>query len=403
LLWTVIDSAMRTQLSGFDARPTSLAFSADGILAGGSWDGAVWFWRHGRCPEICTPWPQPLSARSENEPGNGRPLPPGRGRGGPPERGGRPPRGGEPGPERDRPTSLAFDASGRLIAHSSQGLRVWSAGTLSAQTPPAVELPLPQTIGAFSLTPVAKTADGKMMVLVRPAAVFLWRAEKPDELIAVIPPSHAGPESLSPSVGAVRRATSPGSDPPNLRIRAAQLSPGGDRIYLIDQSGLMHAWAIDSRTDGADAKVQARELDWAVPMADAASSLTLRRDGKLLAVGDRAGTVTLVDTQRTRVLERIKPSSGEGESLVLALAFSPQGHDLAVGSQQGTISIWSVAQPTKPRLRLRLPGQRQLVTNLAFDPTGLRLATAPGGDPPLVEVWDLELIERELARLGLSD
>ena len=127
-------------------------------------------------------------------------------------------------------------------------------------------------------------------------------------------------------------------------------------------------------------------------MSDGASSLALRRDGKLLAVGDRAGTVTLLDTDRPRVIERIKPLSGEVESLVLALAFSPNGQDLAVGSQLGTISIWSVVQPTKPRLRFRLPGHRGLVTNLAFDPQGQRLASATASiDRALVEVWDLEL------------
>ena len=86
---------------------------------------------------------------------------------------------------------------------------------------------------------------------------------------------------------------------------------------------------------------------------------------------------------------------------MLALAFSPDGQDLAVGSQQGTISIWSVAQPTKPRLRFRLPGHRGIVTNLAFDAQGQRLASATGIDP-LVEVWDLELIQQELARLELA-
>ena len=49
------DSAARTQLSGFDSPPTSLAFSADGVLAGGGWRGDIWFWRNGRCPELGPP------------------------------------------------------------------------------------------------------------------------------------------------------------------------------------------------------------------------------------------------------------------------------------------------------------------------------------------------------------
>ena len=73
MVWDVIDSATRMQLSGFDARPSSLAFSADGVLAGGGWDGTIWFWRNGRCPEIGTAWPQPLSVKNETDPQAGRP------------------------------------------------------------------------------------------------------------------------------------------------------------------------------------------------------------------------------------------------------------------------------------------------------------------------------------------
>ncbi len=250
--------------------------------------------------------------------------------------------------------------------------------------------------------PMARTADGQIMVLVRSSAILLWHAERPDKLISVIPPPHSGPEaSTGTSIGPRRGATASIEAPP-LRIRTIQIAPRGDRVYLIDQNGLMHAWAIESGAEGPEAQVQARDLGWSLQTTDGASSLSLRRDGKLLAVGDRAGTVTLFDTDGPSVLERIKPSSGEVESLLLAIAFSPDGHDLAVGSQPGTISIWSVAQPTRPRLRLRLPGHKGLVTNLAFDPQGQRLASATGTDP-LVEVWDLELIQQELARLGLAE
>ena len=42
------------------------------------------------------------------------------------------------------------------------------------------------------------------------------------------------------------------------------------------------------------------------------------------------------------------------------------------------------------------------MTSLAFDAPGTRLASAAGTDP-LVEVWDLDLISRELSRLGLGE
>ncbi len=406
LVWKVIDSAMRTQLSGFDARPSSLAFNPDGGLAGGSWDGTVWFWRDGRCPEIGTPWPQPVSGKDESEPGGGRPSPAGRDganrRGGPADRG-RPPWGGPPNQDRDRPTSLAFDVQGRLVAHNTHGLRVWPTGPISAHATPEIQLPLPPAVGAtYNMMPMAKTADGRIMVLVRSSAIFLWHAESPDKLISVIPPPHSGLEPAAGSSNAPRRGATASAEATPLKIRTIQVAPRGDRVYLIDQNGLTHAWAIESHAERAPAQVQARDLGWSLQTTDWASSLALRRDGKLLAVGDRAGTVTLIDTHGPKVLALIKPSSGEVESLLLAVAFSPDGHDLAVGSQPGTISIWSVAQPTRPRLRLRLPGHKGLVTNLAFDAQGQRLASATDRDP-LVEVWDLELIQQELARMGLAD
>ena len=69
-VWTVQDSAARTQLSGLDSPPSSLAFGADGVLAGGGWRGDIWFWRQGRCPELVPPAPQNSMAAAL--PNNGR-------------------------------------------------------------------------------------------------------------------------------------------------------------------------------------------------------------------------------------------------------------------------------------------------------------------------------------------
>src|SRR4029077_10220260 len=54
-LWTIRDSAARTPLSGFDSSAIALAFSDEGLLAGVGWNGEIWFWRSGRCPEIGPP------------------------------------------------------------------------------------------------------------------------------------------------------------------------------------------------------------------------------------------------------------------------------------------------------------------------------------------------------------
>ncbi len=440
-VWTVQDSAARTQLSGFDERLSSLAFGPEGTLAVGGLYGDVWFWRDGRCPEVGSPLPmappsatEPIAGRAGAPPSSAqapRNAPPGSGitasasvsapgqpgptqdprRNGSPGRDGERGRGGRPmrrgpdwptPPERPmRPTSLAFDSEGRLVAHDLHGLRIWPAQPILVRSQPILENPLPALAARpwFMMTPVSRTPDGRTMVLVRSSNLFLWRAESPDRLIPVVPPAHATADSHA--AAGPRRPAAPGTDGSLVRLRAAQISPAGDRLYLIDQNWQLRVWSLQDAAEGTS--FQARELDWALPVVEGGfNNLALRPDGAVLALAERNERVTLLDTARPRILGQIPPPSGESEAFQLALAFSPDGRQLAVGSQLGPIALWSVERPTAPRRRFHLPGHRGIVTNLAFDAQGRRLASA-GMMDPLVEVWDLELIQHELAQLGLSD
>lgn len=177
-----------------------------------------------------------------------------------------------------------------------------------------------------------------------------------------------------------------------------QLAPRGDRIYMLGDFNRLIVWALDPGVAGGPIKVQ--RLASAAGLPDGLTRLALRPDGALLAIGDRTGTVTLLDTIRLKVLGRIEPP---GEDAQGSLAFSPDGQHLAVYSPQGQILIWSVANPSAPQVSLRLPGQRGMFQSVVFDPRGQRLATSSSaGIEPMIEIWNLELIERELARLGFS-
>jgi serine/threonine protein kinase/WD40 repeat protein len=393
-VWTVVDSAARTQLSGFDneRRLSSLAFNRDGILAGGTGDGGIWFWQPGRCPDIDAIRPDLPATSRRNTAGRDNQ--------------------GRRGPNRERDIGrlvVSFDAERRLVAVDNQGLRIWPDGTTANQTFPAIEVPLPYPPARRGMpmpTQVAKTADGRILAVTRSSAVFLWRSESPDRLIPVSVPVQSPTQSAASPFGGTRRAGSgaPDSLPP--RFRKIEVAPDARRLYLIEENpgqpsnGHPHLW--DLETSAGATEAHARQVGWPMPVAEGGfNTMALRPDGKILAMADRSGTILLVDTNWLNVVGRIKPPKDQVASFFFALAFSPDGNSLAVGStQEGTIAIWSVAQPSRPQLRLNLPGHRGVFT-LAFDPQGRRLASQ--GSDPLVEVWDLELIQRELSQWGLAD
>ena len=93
--------------------------------------------------------------------------------------------------------------------------------------------PRPGTM--FNLTPMAKTADGQIMVLVRSSAIFLWHAGATRQTDFRDPASALGSRACTGSVQRSARGATAGAEHPPLRFRAVQLAPDGDRIYLIDQ------------------------------------------------------------------------------------------------------------------------------------------------------------------------
>jgi WD40 repeat protein len=428
-VWTIIDASPRTQISGFDTRISSLAFSDDGTLAGGCFNGDIWTWRSGRCPGVGSPksaqWTSetdtsagpsgpeaaspasaslvriaPLSssaaapALSANaDASDQRRVEVARDRS---RESDRPSRDGAMNPP--RPTWVSFDAVGRLIAYDASGLRIWPVGSSSAQSPPSIQKAPPGAFASlFGRPPVLKSPDGQVLVLVRASSISLWRAADPDRLIPVLaPPRRRAEPALPPPKAGTRRGPLGGNTP-----RVLQIAPRADRIYVLEQNSL-HVWALDGSPDGL--RIQARELG-TMPMGEGGIGNTaLSPDGAILALGDRAESVTLVDTARLTVVGQIKPPPAETESFLGVMTFSPDGQELAVGSQQGTIFVWSARPAARPKLLFRLPGHRGLVSSLAYDTQGRRLASAASiGLDPVVEVWDLDLIERELNRLQLAD
>jgi WD40 repeat protein len=398
-LWTIHDSAARTQLSGFESAPVTLAFSDEGLLAGAGWEGEIWSWRSGHCPQIGPPAPVSSGSTSVTstaafDPKHSEPA------GADGQRSKARPRGNEgPRPPR-RGLSLVFDDSRRMILHDFQGLRVFNSSASPPDTPPAPRISAPPPSG-FGFFGTARTPDGKFIALLRSGTIFLWNAQSPSDLIPVALPSRP---AADPPRNSGRRQPQGSRELPGIVIASIQIAPGGQTLYTLEQipgsSCVLRAWELDASS--GTRSIRARDIGSAV-LPRSAINFLLSNDGTLLAVPDRTtGQVSLLNAFTLSALGKTTSPGKEPETfLPPALAFSPDGTELAVGSERGAISLWSVLRPARPQLRLQLPGHRSRVNCLAYDPHGRRLASATFDS--IVEVWDLDIIDRELIRLKLAD
>jgi len=118
--------------------------------------------------------------------------------------------------------------------------------------------------------------------------------------------------------------------------------------------------------------------------ADAAHALAWTPDGQQLASAGSDGSIRLWDA-RTGAQQRVFPST----STVMALAFSPDGRTLAVGAQEAAVQLWDVTNGIVTRTLQTTLGH---INRLVFSPDGQRLAVGHatfGGFQRLSRVWHL--------------
>jgi WD40 repeat protein len=126
-------------------------------------------------------------------------------------------------------------------------------------------------------------------------------------------------------------------------------------------------------------------------------------NGHTLASANYDGTVRLwdvADPARPRPLGHPLTSGASGA--VNAVAFSPKGHTLAAGSGDGTLRLWDVADPAHPRpLGQPLSSGSSIVNAVAFSLDGNILAS--GGNDGITRLWNLNIhdaIERICVTAG---
>ncbi|MHC5055565.1 MAG: FtsX-like permease family protein [Planctomycetota bacterium] len=143
-------------------------------------------------------------------------------------------------------------------------------------------------------------------------------------------------------------------------------------------------------------RLEGEVLDGLRGLAAPVLSLAFSPDGKRFVSGCGDNTVRVWDVAAgAEVLALTRHSAS-----VTTVAFSPDGRSVASGDSDGTVKLWyahngelhqlpadSLDAAPEPPVPLRFTGHSAPVTSTAFDPQGLRLASA--SEDGAVKVWDV--------------
>lgn len=172
-------------------------------------------------------------------------------------------------------------------------------------------------------------------------------------------------------------------------VRSLAFTPSGDTLISSSDDGKVLSWNLDLEKKSSARPKLVRSLGSPV------TALAVSPDGKKLAIGTWDGDLEMLVL---RMPGSVRSFEGHRET-VTALDFHPSGDYLASGSADDTLVVWDASSGEE--LLSCHQGNEYDVTTVAFDPTGTRILTGDGENQ--IKIWDAETGDEVETLLGHTE
>jgi WD40 repeat protein/transcriptional regulator with XRE-family HTH domain len=310
----------------------------------------------------------------------------------------RPRRAARAGPPLTGATSwvnaVAFSPDGTSLAagSSDDGVLVWNLSTRAL----TATLPHPQPITSLAWAGdghlVSGDADGVGRIWTLPSPVLL--ADGAVNSVAFSPDGGmlaVGSTDLELWNPVTRQRLAAGPVPvpgpaDSRFVNAVAFAHGGRLVATGYGDGLIQLW----RTAGGLIPL-GRPARASAPKPasgrDLVESVAFSPGGTMLATGGDDGTVRLWSVSNPARPRMLAAKNDAGKNYVFCVAFSPHSRTLAAASSDGITRLWNISNPAHPALLGKLAGPTSYAYSAAFSPDGRTLAV--GSADKTVRLWNV--------------